>query len=240
MTTPLTTGLWFTAGTLSLAIGAVFGKYSLPETVTINNRIQKLPKAVKKSGKIFRTIEHLWNKKGDSVLTPFVLFRCVQSKDNDACGEIEEFTAITFKYGVNPFAELFRCTNLNNNRYTPIYYFDQEIKDDATPLDLDWTKLTRGKAEKRKWGKYIVVNLSTSASCGGKIEEYTWTANSGFFNSFFSINKPWSPDSETTNDMSIFIKKTDGTNKQYWWKPVALLNYDFDLNLIKNELQKDS
>lgn len=221
--------LWGFATASSLTIGGVAGKLSARKPRLILD-IRKLSQEEKSSGKIFKALEH--DLTLSNVLTPFMLFKCV----NNSCNEIDAFTEMTFKYG-DSITEIFKCTELTDKKNIPFYYFDQTQSTQTTPLDLDWSKLTRGKAEKRKWGQYIVIDMSQKNSCDGKITASTWKSEDNFWKEKFSMTKKWENTQTIQKDLSVFLKKSDSADTQYWWKPVARLVHDFDLNLIKNELK---
>lgn len=209
--------------------GVVAGAYywMTPELVM---RIRRFPLEEKKMGKIFKAVEHNWGKNKSS---PYILFKCVSS----SCNSIDTFTEMTFKYGDNPLKEIYKCTGLTDGKKIPFYFFNQNVDANADPTDLDWSTLFQGTVEKRSWGQYIVIQISEKSPCGGSLDMKGENVDTDFWKNNFLMNGKWTKESKFTKDVSVFLK-ISGTEKQYWWRPIAPLAHDFDLDNIKSELKK--
>lgn len=193
----------------------------ITKTTTISN----ISPEIKKSGKIFETVKGTWteNKWG-----PFTLFKC----SGDSCNEIPAFTQISFRFG-RTSQELFSCKDLDDQKYTPFYYFNQSLSTNVEAKDLDWSKLERATGAKRTFGEYVVIKISEVDSCGGTIEKPQISNEAQS-----SVSYSWDEDNKYTNKLSVFLTHANNEVAQYEWQPIAPLRIDFDINSLKTELKQ--
>lgn len=195
--------------------------------------IGKTSTPAKTIGKTFEELQHDWTK--ENTIAPYALFKCVVA-NSSSCDEIKVFQEMTFGHGDN-VQEIFKCTELTPDKKIPLYYFDYQIKDTDKPKDLDWTKLKRATAVTKNFGKYVVLKISQEDMCEGKIEKSTITADTNFWKTNFLIDKDWDEKNNYSKDLTVYIKE-NGTRRHYWWKPIAVLRNDFDVDLIEGRVEK--